>query len=65
MRELEGTREIIGIDAFGWVPDDEQFEKSKAITKAIKTGLLIRSNTENKRIAIQKHFPFDDHDEDV
>jgi hypothetical protein len=27
--------------------------------------LLIRSNTENKRIAIQKHFPFDDHDEDV
>ncbi|KAJ9374479.1 hypothetical protein DTO282F9_1375 [Paecilomyces variotii] len=61
LQELIEMRSHIGIDALGWVPDDEQLEKSRAVAQAIKAGLLEHSNTEIERVALQTHFPFDDH----
>jgi hypothetical protein len=64
MQELVEMKDIINIDSLGWVPDDEQLEKSRAIVQTIKDGLLEHSETELERIAVESHFPFDDHDED-
>jgi len=61
LQELIEMRSHIGIDALGWVPDDEQLEKSRAVAQAIKAGLLEHSNTEIERVALQTHFPFDGH----
>lgn len=41
MTELEEMREVVGIDALGWVPDDEQLENSKTIAQKIKAFLSI------------------------
>jgi hypothetical protein len=65
MQELAEMKDIIGTDALGWVPDDEQLEKSRAIIQSIKEGLEEHSETEIEKIAVQSHFPFDDHDETV
>ncbi|KAL1851184.1 hypothetical protein Plec18170_006508 [Paecilomyces lecythidis] len=65
MTELEEMREVVGIDALGWLPDDEQLEKSKTIAQKIKEDFLEHSTTEEERIAVEEHFPFDDHEEDV
>ncbi|KAJ5087374.1 hypothetical protein N7456_010990 [Penicillium angulare] len=65
MQELEEMREMIGTDALGWVPNDDELEQSIAICHAIKAGLLENSSTEMERIAVQAHFPFDDHEEYV
>lgn len=32
--------------------------------QTIKDGLMEHSKTEVERIAVESHFPFDDHDED-
>ena len=61
LEELEEMREVIGIDALGWVPDNEHRAKAKETKEAIKTGLLNESLTESERVAIREHFPFDDH----
>ncbi|PGH21522.1 hypothetical protein AJ80_03190 [Polytolypa hystricis UAMH7299] len=63
MKELEEMREMIGIDALGWVPDSEHLEKARAVANMIKTGLLEHSTTDIEKTAILKHFSFDDHDE--
>jgi hypothetical protein len=65
MQELAEMKEILNIDALGWVLDDEQLEKSRAIMRTIKEGLMEHSETEIERIAVQSHFPFDDHDESI
>ncbi|KZF22528.1 phosphotransferase family protein [Xylona heveae TC161] len=63
LEELSEMREYIGIDSLGWVPDDEQYDRSRAIVQTVKAGLLEYSNTEMERRAVQEHFPFDDHDD--
>jgi hypothetical protein len=55
-------RGLIGIDAVGWVPDDEHLEKSRAIAQTINTGLMEHSKSDLERTAVLDHFPFDDHD---
>ena len=65
MQELEEMREFLGIDALGWVPNDEQLEKSTALVHTIKSEMLEHSSTDTERIAVQDHFPFDDYDEDI
>lgn len=64
MKELEEMREVLGTDALGWVPTDEHLDHSKAMVQVIKNGMLEHSSTEIEKIAVQEHFPFDDHDED-
>lgn len=63
MQELAEMKDIINTDSIGWVPDDEQLEKSRPIIRAIKEGLLEHSKIELERTAVESHFPFDDHDE--
>lgn len=65
MQGLTEMRERIGTDVLGWVPDDEHLENANAVVGSIKAGLLQHSETEQERIAVENHFPFDDHDEDV
>lgn len=65
MQELEEIREVLCIDALGWVPYDEQLAESKALMQTSKFGMLEHSSTELERIAVRDHFPFNDHDEDA
>ncbi|WEW59279.1 hypothetical protein PRK78_004748 [Emydomyces testavorans] len=65
LQELKEMRSCVGVDSLGWVPDDEQLEKSREVVQAIKAGLLEHSTTEIERVALQNHFPFDDYDEDI
>jgi hypothetical protein len=64
MQELDEMKSLIGIDALGWVPDDEQLEKSRSVVQAIEAGLREHSTTAIEQNASQNRFPFDDHDED-
>lgn len=63
MQELSEMKDIIGIDALGWLPDTEHLERARDVTRAIKEGLMAHSETELEQIAVQSHFPFEDHDE--
>ncbi|PYH82672.1 kinase-like protein [Aspergillus uvarum CBS 121591] len=63
LQELGEMRDLIGTDALGWVPDEHEFERSKAVIQSIKNGLMEHSSTEMERTAVVQHFPFDDHDE--
>ena len=65
MQELTEMRELIGTDALGWVPNENELEKSMAVIQTIKAGLMENSSTEMERTAVLAHFPFDDHDENV
>ncbi|KKZ65692.1 hypothetical protein EMCG_01254 [[Emmonsia] crescens] len=65
MQELTEMRELIGTDALGWVPDNEHLENANAVVNSIRAGLLQYSETEEERIAVRDHFPFDDYDEDA
>ncbi len=64
LREIEEMRDTLGIDALGWVPNDERYEASKALAQTIKAGMLEFSETDLEKAAVNDHFPFDDHDED-
>ncbi|OJK01753.1 hypothetical protein ASPACDRAFT_51502 [Aspergillus aculeatus ATCC 16872] len=63
LRELGEIRDLIGTDALGWVPDEDEFARSKAVIQSIKNVLMEHSSTEMEKTAVVHHFPFDDHDE--
>lgn len=63
LQELGEMRDFIGTDALGWVPDEDEFERCKAVIQSIKNGLMEHSSTEMEKTAVVHHFPFDDHDE--
>ncbi|KAK2857310.1 hypothetical protein FQN49_004829 [Arthroderma sp. PD_2] len=65
LQEFAEMKAYANVDSVGWVPDDEHLEKSRDIAQTIKAGLLEHSATEIEREAVQNHFPFDDHDENV
>jgi hypothetical protein len=65
LQELAEMRDLIGTDAVGWVPNEDELEKSMVVIKAIKDGLMAHSSTGIEKTAILDHFPFDDHDEHV
>lgn len=45
MQELAEMKDIININTLSWVPDNEQLEKSRAIMRTIKDGLMEHSKT--------------------
>lgn len=61
LQELTEMRDLIGTEALGWVPKDDEIKWSRAVIDAIKAGLVERSSTEMERTSILDHFPFDDH----
>ncbi|KAJ6190848.1 hypothetical protein N7519_000869 [Penicillium mononematosum] len=63
LQELVEMRDLIDTDALGWVPNEDELEKSMAVIQAIKEGLMANSSTEIEKTALLDHFPFDDHDE--
>ncbi|CAI7621411.1 unnamed protein product [Penicillium glandicola] len=63
LEELSEMRDVIGTDALGWVSDDDEFERCRAVIQSIKDGLLEYSSTEMEKTAVLSHFPFDDHEE--
>lgn len=65
LQELDEMRDIIGTNALGWVPDEDEFERARAVIKSIKDGFMDHSSTEMERTAVLSHFPFDDHEENA
>jgi len=63
LQELTEMRDLIGTDALGWVPNEDELEKSMEVVQVIKTGLMEHSGTEMEKTALRDHFPFDDHEE--
>ncbi|KAL2822161.1 hypothetical protein BDW59DRAFT_181071 [Aspergillus cavernicola] len=55
--ELSEMRDIIGIDARGWVADDENLKRAQDMARQIKAGLLEHSEAEMERRAVLDHFP--------
>lgn len=58
-------KELIGTDAQGWVSDDDELERGRAIIQGIKDGLMEHSSTEVEKTAVLSHFAFDDNDENA
>ncbi|KAJ5123986.1 uncharacterized protein N7515_007811 [Penicillium bovifimosum] len=65
LQELGEMRDLIGTDALGWVSDEDELERCRAIIQSIKDGLTEHSSTEMEKIAVLSHFPFDDHEENA
>ncbi|KAJ5154914.1 uncharacterized protein N7500_010353 [Penicillium coprophilum] len=65
LQELGEMRDIIGIDALGWVPDEDELERCRAVIQSIKDGLIEHSITEMEKAAVLSHFPFDDYEENA
>ncbi|KAJ5159156.1 uncharacterized protein N7500_008807 [Penicillium coprophilum] len=63
LKELGEMRELIGTDALGWVSDEDELNRCRAIIQSIKDGLMEHSSTEMEKIAVLHHFPFDNHEE--
>lgn len=59
---MDQMRDVLGIDILGWVPNDE-YETAKEKAREIKAKMLDAAETDEDRIGIQNHFPFDDFDE--
>ncbi|KAH1668119.1 hypothetical protein KXV52_005667 [Aspergillus fumigatus] len=59
---MDQMRNVLGIDILGWVPNDE-YEAAKEKASEIKAKMLEAAETDEDRIGIQNHFPFDDFDE--
>ncbi|KAJ5528906.1 hypothetical protein N7527_002299 [Penicillium freii] len=65
LQELGEMRDIIGTDALGWVSDEDELERCRAVIQSIKDGLMEHSSTEMETTAVLSHFPFDDHEENA
>lgn len=59
---MEQTRNVLGVDILGWVPNDE-YEAAKEMAREIKVKMLEAAETRGDITGIQNHFPFDDFDE--
>lgn len=59
--KLSEMRNVIGTDAPGWVSDDDELERCRAVIQSI--GLMEHSSTEMEKTVVQHYFPFDDHKE--
>ncbi|RHZ63626.1 putative sensor histidine kinase/response regulator [Aspergillus thermomutatus] len=59
---MDQMRNVLGVDILGWVPSDE-YEAAKELAREIKAKMLKAAETNEDRIGIQNHFPFDDFDE--
>ncbi|KAJ5213403.1 hypothetical protein N7449_000572 [Penicillium cf. viridicatum] len=65
LQELGEMRDVIGTDALGWVSDEDELERCRAVIQSIKDGLMEHSSTEMEKTAVLSHFPFDDHEENA
>lgn len=59
---MDQMRNVLGVDVLGWV-SNEEYEAAKEMAREIKAKMLEAAETDEDRIGIQNHFPFDDFDE--
>ncbi|KAG2012688.1 hypothetical protein GB937_007041 [Aspergillus fischeri] len=59
---MDHMRNALGVDIMGLVPNEE-YEASKEMACEIKAKMLEAAETNEDRIEIQNHFPFDGFDE--
>jgi hypothetical protein len=59
---MDHMRNVSGVDIMGWVPNEE-YEAAKSTAREIKARMLEAAETDEDRVEIQDHFPFDDFDE--
>ncbi|GIK00090.1 phosphotransferase enzyme [Aspergillus viridinutans] len=59
---MDQMRNVLGVDVMGWVPNEE-YEAAKATAREIKAKMIEAAETDEDRIGIRNHFPFDDFDE--
>ncbi|KAJ5827404.1 hypothetical protein N7447_004167 [Penicillium robsamsonii] len=52
-------------NALGWVSDERELERCRAVIQSIKDGLMEHSSTKMEKTAGVYHFRFDDHEEDA
>lgn len=61
---MDEMRGVLGVDVMGWVSSDEEYQAAKERAQLIKDKMLEVVETDDERIGVRDHFPFDDHDED-
>lgn len=61
--DMEKSRDGLGVSLDGWVPT-EQYEQAKEMTQNFKSEVLMAAESDFDRMQIEKHWPFDDYDED-
>ncbi|KAJ5950289.1 uncharacterized protein N7479_008702 [Penicillium vulpinum] len=49
LQELGEMRDLIGTDTLGWVSDEDELERSRAVIQSIKDGLMEYSSTEMEK----------------
>ena len=66
MREIdeqeEKMKESLGVGHDGWVPN-ERYEESKALNAKMKAYALEFAESDFERQMLDRHWPFDDQDE--
>jgi hypothetical protein len=55
-------RDFIGVNIESWVPN-ESFEEAKERAEHIKNEMLGEAETEDERLELLEHWPFQDHEE--
>lgn len=59
---MEEMRDILGVDIFGWVPNDN-YGAAKEMAGVMKAKMLEMAETPRVLSEVEDHFPFDDFDE--
>jgi hypothetical protein len=62
---MDEMRDALGVDVMGWVSSDAEYRAAKKQAQRIKDKMLEAVETDQERIGVTDHFPFDDHDEDA
>lgn len=61
--DIQNCENMFGIASDGWVPNDH-YEEAMARAKKMKDNILGPPITEEERVEIETHWPFDDMDEE-
>ncbi|KAF7180531.1 hypothetical protein CNMCM7691_009822 [Aspergillus felis] len=61
--DMEKSRNCLGVSSDGWVPT-ERYSEAKRMSKKFKEEAILLADSEEVAAQIQRHWPFDDYDED-
>jgi hypothetical protein len=61
--DVEKSRYCLGVSSDGWVLT-ERYSEAKKMSEKFKEDAIVLADSEEVAAQIQRHWPFDDHDED-
>lgn len=61
--DMEKSRNCLGVSGDGWVPT-ERYSEAKKMSEKFKAEAILLADSEEVAAQIQRHWPFDEHDED-